>query len=226
MTIIGGATFENGVVEAMSIEDATVTVENFLIEHPVNINQVDVDVQYITVPSVFLLLLFLHSLHLNSINFFKISKVSKKKCCDVIISDVVELTPAEVINEKGETKMMYIENIIPKIPAPPASAASVVTTAPVVSNGGSPGQNVNISTCSPSATAALMVSTTVTGQVVSDDSSPSQKINISTCGPSATAAPVASTTVTGQVVSNDSGPSQDITTAAPVISTSHRSSGQ
>ena len=78
MTIIGGATFENGVAEAMSIEDATVTVENVHIEHPVNINQVDIDVQYITVPSVFLSLLFPHSIHLNSINLFKISKASKK----------------------------------------------------------------------------------------------------------------------------------------------------
>ena len=52
LTIIGSATFENGVVETMSIEEATVTVENVQIEHPVNINQVDVDVQYITVPSV------------------------------------------------------------------------------------------------------------------------------------------------------------------------------
>ena len=77
LTIIGGATFENGVVEAMSIEEATVTVENVHIEHPVNINQVDVDVQYITVPSVFSLLLFPHSIQLNSINLFKISKVSK-----------------------------------------------------------------------------------------------------------------------------------------------------
>ena len=59
MIIIGGATFESSVVAAMSIEDATVTVENTPTEHPVNIRQVDVDVQYITVPSVFSLLLFL-----------------------------------------------------------------------------------------------------------------------------------------------------------------------
>ena len=43
----------------MLIEDATVTVENAHTEHLVNIRQVDVDVQYITVPSVFSLLLFL-----------------------------------------------------------------------------------------------------------------------------------------------------------------------
>ena len=41
----------------MSIEDATVTVENAHTEHLVNIRQVDVDVQYITVPSVFSLFL-------------------------------------------------------------------------------------------------------------------------------------------------------------------------
>ena len=125
MTIIGGATFENGVVEAMSMEEATVTVENVHIEHPVNINRVDVDVQYITVPSVFLLLLFLHSIHLNSINLFKISKVSKI-CCDVIISDVAELTPVEVINEKGESNTMHIENIIPKNPAPLVKKSSLL----------------------------------------------------------------------------------------------------
>ena len=59
LTIIGGATYENGVAEAMSIEDATVTVENAHTEHIVKIRQGDVDVQYITVPSVFSLLLFL-----------------------------------------------------------------------------------------------------------------------------------------------------------------------
>ena len=85
---------------------------------------------------------------------------------------------------------MYIENTIPKIPAPHASAEPVVTTAPVVNDGGGPGQDVNIITCSTSATAA----------------------------------PVVSTTVTAPVVSDDSGPSQDFTT--PVVSTSHRSSGQ
>ena len=54
----------------MSIEDATVTVENVHTEHLVNIRQVDADVQYITVPSVFSLLLFLKYCHLNSVNFF------------------------------------------------------------------------------------------------------------------------------------------------------------
>ena len=79
MTIIGGATFVNGVVEAMPIQEATVTVENVHTEHPVNIDQVDVDVQYVTVPSVFSLLLFLQSIHFNSINFLKIINSFLKK---------------------------------------------------------------------------------------------------------------------------------------------------
>ena len=73
MTIIGGATYENGVAEAMSIEDATVTVENVHTEHLVNIRQVDVDVQYITVPNVFSWLLFLKRCYLNSVIFFHAS---------------------------------------------------------------------------------------------------------------------------------------------------------
>ena len=36
LRIIGGATFDSGVVAAMSVEDATVTVENAHTEHPVN----------------------------------------------------------------------------------------------------------------------------------------------------------------------------------------------
>ena len=75
LTIIGGATFVNGVVETMSIQEATVTVENVHTEHPVNINQVDVDVQYVTVPSVFSLLLFLQLIHFNiKMNYQQFSK--------------------------------------------------------------------------------------------------------------------------------------------------------
>ena len=238
MTIIEGTTFGNSVADTMSIQEAAVTVENVHIEHPVNINQVDVDVQYITVPSVFLLLLFLHSIHFNSINFFKISKVCKRNCCGVIISDFIELTPIDLINEKGERETMFVEKIVPKVPGQDIPTAGTT----VIRDGGVPGQDVPAATSvvSTTVTQVPVVSTAeVTGEVVRDDSSPGPDVTIqapvmstaevdgevmrddSSPSPDVTIqAPVMSTAeVTGEVVRDDSGPSPDVTIQAPVVST-------
>ena len=93
----------------MSIEDATVTVENAHTEHLVNIRQVDVDVQYITVPSVFSLLLFLKCCHLNSVPVVN----------DVVPISGVPSQPMQLPNTASAAPVVY--DVVP------ISAASVMT---------------------------------------------------------------------------------------------------
>ena len=206
----------------MSIQEATVTVENVHTEHPVNINQVDVDVQYVIVPSVFSLLLFLQSIHFNSINFLKIINGFLNNCCGVIILDVVELTPVDVLNEKGETETMFVEKIVPKFPS--GVPSQDIHTAPVVRGDSGPSQapaeaTVVTTTEDTGPTDAPVITTPEdAAPVVTDDSGPGQELR--------SEAPMVTTTEdTGRVVTDD-GPSQDVATEAPVVTTADKSDSE